>query len=319
MNIYDFDKTIYDGDSSVEFFKYCLKRNKKCLLVIPKSLIMIGLYLLKIIEKEKMKSAFFSIVKYFDDIDKVVEDFWKFKNYKLKNYYLKQRKKGDVIVSASPEFLLYPISKKYGFKLIATDVDKKTGILLGNNCYGEEKVKRLKKEDITKCDNFYSDSLSDTPSSKLAKNAYIVNGEELILWNEYRETFFKKLKHTFFSRDFITFVAIGVINTFNGVWIAYVYSLFIKDAVLAYVCGFLTSLCISYLLNSILNFKDKLSLKKLGKFAISNIPNFLVQVFSVVVLIKLLELLKLISYMVSAIVAVPITFVLVKFFVYKKK
>lgn len=25
-NIYDFDKTIYDGDSTVDFFLFCLKR-----------------------------------------------------------------------------------------------------------------------------------------------------------------------------------------------------------------------------------------------------------------------------------------------------
>ena len=27
-NIYDFDKTIYDGDSTVDFFLFCLKREK---------------------------------------------------------------------------------------------------------------------------------------------------------------------------------------------------------------------------------------------------------------------------------------------------
>ena len=31
INSYDFDKTIYDGDSSADFYKYCLKRNKKVL------------------------------------------------------------------------------------------------------------------------------------------------------------------------------------------------------------------------------------------------------------------------------------------------
>lgn len=26
MNVYDFDETIYDGDSTVDFYKYCLRR-----------------------------------------------------------------------------------------------------------------------------------------------------------------------------------------------------------------------------------------------------------------------------------------------------
>lgn len=29
INAYDFDETIYDGDSSVNFYKYCLKKTKK--------------------------------------------------------------------------------------------------------------------------------------------------------------------------------------------------------------------------------------------------------------------------------------------------
>ena len=43
------------------------------------------------------------------------------------------QKSTDIVVSASPEFLLKPVSKKYGFKLIATKVDKHTGKLLSKN------------------------------------------------------------------------------------------------------------------------------------------------------------------------------------------
>ena len=29
MNVYDFDKTIYYGDSTADFYLFCLKRHKK--------------------------------------------------------------------------------------------------------------------------------------------------------------------------------------------------------------------------------------------------------------------------------------------------
>ena len=318
MNIYDFDGTIYDGDSSVDFFKYCLKINKKCFLIFPKLGVVTLLYLLKIYEKEKLKSCFFSIVKYFDNIKQTVDAFWQDRNYRLKDFYLKQKKSDDIIISASPEFLLKPVADIYKFKLIATNVSKKTGELISKNCHGEEKVKRLKKEGINKCNNFYSDSLSDAPLSKISKNAFIVRDDKIIKWNDYHESKFKKIKKMFFNRDFITFVAIGIVNTFNGIWIAYVYSLFINNQVIAYILGFLTSLSISYILNSLLNFKEKLAFNKFGKFAINNIPNFLIQVFSVVVLIDIFSIPKLISYAISAIIAVPITFVLIKIHVFKK-
>lgn len=318
INVYDFDETIYDGDSSIDFFKYALSKNKKCLFIVPKLIIAVILYLLKIKEKEYLKSIFFSFIKYFDNLDKVVKEFWKTNDKKIKKFYLKQRNKNDIIISASPEFLLKPVAQKYNFQLIATVIDTSTGKLVGKNCYGEEKVNRLIKTGIKQFDKFYSDSLSDTPLSKLAKEAYIVKKEKIIKWSDYKETKLKKLKKAFFNRDFITFCAIGVINAFNGVWIAYVYSLFINSSIIAYIFGFMTSLIISYILNSVLNFKENLSWKNLYKFAINNIPNFVIQILSVIVLIDLLELPKIISYAISAIIAVPITFILVKINVFTK-
>lgn len=188
MNIYDFDGTIYDGDSSVNFIKYCLKIKKECYLVLPKYAVMFLLYKLKIIKKETMKSAFFSIINYFDDIEKIVFDFWEQEKYKLKDYYLKQKKDTDIIISASPEFLLSPVAEYYHFALIATKVDLKSGKIIGKNCHGEEKVKRLNEEmHITECEEFYSDALCDAPLSKIAKKAFIVDGEKLIPWNEYKK------------------------------------------------------------------------------------------------------------------------------------
>ena len=188
INVYDFDNTIYKGDSSVDFFKYCLKVNHKCLLVLPKLFIVVLLYVLKIYGKEKLKSCFFSIIKYFDNIDKIINDFWKLNNNKIKDFYLKQKKKSDVIISASPEFLLKPVANKYCFRLIASKVDKKTGKFLSNNCYGEEKVVRLFKEmKIDSIDKFYSDSLSDEPLSKISKNSFIVKNETIINWSDYKE------------------------------------------------------------------------------------------------------------------------------------
>jgi len=126
-----------------------------------------------------------------------------------------------------------------------------------------------------------------------------------------------KIRKIFFNWEFIRFILIGIINAFNGVWIAFVYSLFIHNAIVAYIFGFITSLCISYILNSIFNFKEKLTISKFIKFAVNNIPNFIIQVLSVVVLINTLEFSKLLSYAISAVIAVPITFALIKINVFK--
>lgn len=319
MNIYDFDKTIYNGDSSIDFVKFCFKKNKKSLLILPKFILTMFLYLIKICEKEQYKSSFFRVLIYFDDIDKLVEEFWITHEYKIKEFYKKNNKKSDIIISASPEFLLQPIAEKYQITIIGTKMDLKTGNIIGKNCYGEEKLIRLQEYGITNCNNFYSDSLSDTPVANIAKNAYIIRLEEKIKWESYKESSIKCFIKLFLDRDFVTFIAIGIINVINGIWIAYVYSLFIKDSILAYIIGFFTSLCISYILNSLFNFKQKISFNKFIKFVINNIFNFIIQVLSIVLLINKLNFNKLPAYCISAIIAVPITFILLKINVFKKE
>ena len=51
--------------------------------------------------------------------------------------------------------------------------------------YNKSRNHRLKDNRIIKCDNFYSDSISDEPISKIAKRSYIVNGDKIINWNDY--------------------------------------------------------------------------------------------------------------------------------------
>lgn len=184
MNIYDFDGTIYDGDSSIDFFKYSIHRNKKCLLILPKFFISIILYLIKVKDKEYFKSCFYSFVKYFDNIDELIEDFYNTHKSKIKEFYLRQKEPTDIIISAGAEFIIEPFAKNLNFKLIGTKVNKKTGELESKNCHDKEKVNKLKEIGITSCKNFYSDSKSDLPLTLIAKNSYKVKGEEITKWKK---------------------------------------------------------------------------------------------------------------------------------------
>jgi len=117
INAYDFDETIYDGDSSVDFYKFCLKKNKKVLLALPIQIYGVVVYLLKIKDKTYFKEKVFSFLKMIKNVDDLIKKFWE-KNYiKIKPWYLKQKSPSDVIVSASPEFLLKPLEKKLKVKM----------------------------------------------------------------------------------------------------------------------------------------------------------------------------------------------------------
>ena len=182
INLYDFDKTIYAGDSSTDFFFWCAMKYPSIYLNFPKMAVAGIKFKLKKISKTEMKEVIFSFLKKVPNVDKEVELFWKDHKCYIKDFYLKKDHKDDVIISASPEFLLEGICEELKVKkLIGSRVNKKTGNFTGKNCHGEEKVRRLNKVyDDYKVKESYSDSKSDDPILKLAKKAFYVKGDKLI-------------------------------------------------------------------------------------------------------------------------------------------
>lgn len=84
-----------------------------------------------------------------------------------------------VVVSASPGNWIEAFAGKIGADLIATRLEikdeKLTGRIEGNNCYGQEKVARIReKYDIAAYDEVraYGDSKGDLPMLKLAKQEF---------------------------------------------------------------------------------------------------------------------------------------------------
>lgn len=88
---------------------------------------------------------------------------------------------------------------------------------------------------------------------------------------------------------------------------------------MAFVAGYAISLTVAYLLNSLVNFKQRPGFKKYIKFCISYIPNFIIQFITVLIAHNLLGLKEITAYAIAAIIGVPLTFLFTKFFVFEKK
>ena len=184
MNVFDFDGTIYHGDSSKDFFFYCLKHYPKTRAKILPVLWYGAGFGLGIVKKKIFKQKLFSIVQKIPDIDKAVLDFWEEHRKNIKNWYMEMKEGTDIIISASPEFLLAPICAELGVEcMMATKVDKTTGLFDGENCHGKQKVTRFYEQyPNAEVDNFYSDMYCDTPLALISKKAFIVKGEKLSPW-----------------------------------------------------------------------------------------------------------------------------------------
>ncbi len=178
INVYDFDNTIYRGDSSFDFFRHCAVKYPRALLsALASAPAMIALTL-GLIDKTRAKQRFYRYLRHVPDVKQEVELFWMTHDKNLKDWYFDQKQPDDLIISASPVFLIEPIARRLGLKLIASRVDAATGRYEGVNCHGQEKVRRMRElYPEVRIARFYSDSMNDSPLARLAEEAFLVKDD----------------------------------------------------------------------------------------------------------------------------------------------
>lgn len=184
MNVYDFDNTIYRGDSTAGFIFYCWRFRPRSLLNLPRTAVLGLLYVLHLLPKLVFKENLYHMFSYIPDMEQVVDSYAASRLDHIKPWYLQQQEPDDLIISASPEFLVQAFASRIGIHhVIASSVDLHSGRYTGVNCHGEEKVIRFHKlYPGAVISRFYSDSRSDLPLAKLADEAYLVHGNQCREW-----------------------------------------------------------------------------------------------------------------------------------------
>ena len=185
---FDFDGTITTDDSLLKFIRFVVG-DRRFLLGLVVLSPMLVLYKLKLIPNYKAKQymlswffkgmrkdSFFKVANEYSlvHIDKILRP----KAIEKINWHKNQGHK-VVVVSASIECWLRPWCEKNGLELIATKLEIKddivTGKLLSKNCYGVEKVNRIKE--IYNLKDFeyiysYGDSSGDKQMLELAHEKF---------------------------------------------------------------------------------------------------------------------------------------------------
>lgn len=194
MIAYDFDNTIFAGDSSVGFYKYCFF--KRPLLVfgyLIASIPTLIMYLFKIRTRIEVKDKLFAFIPKLNNILELVEDYWDINEGGIKEWYLNQKDQDDLIISATYDFIIDPICVRLNIKnVISTDYHLKKGKTVSLHCYEKNKIimfnEKFPKKTIKVA---YSDSASDIPLLEYATSGYVVKGNQLI---PYKKGIFDKLR-----------------------------------------------------------------------------------------------------------------------------
>ena len=126
---------------------------------------------------------------------------------------------------------------------------------------------------------------------------------------------FRKLKKLFFSRSFLLYSLIGTVNTLNTAALSGLLSFLLEDNVSSYL-GYILSLSIGYFLNAKFNFKRKIALRQYLRFMASYVPNFLIYTVISTIAISVFDWTPFFSAVLAAVLGVPATFVLMKFFAF---
>ena len=194
LALFDVDYTITRKETLMQLYKYVIFNDFKNIRFLPRAIYSGVMYKVGVYDERRVKECFLKFIDKIDekDLAVLVKNFYKdvlekilYKDAiemikKLQGYMI-------YLISASPEFYL---NEFYAIKevdmVIGTRFSMEGGKFIrkmdGENCKGEEKVKRLKevlKEKNIEIDYknsyMFSDSLSDKPLLDLVGNAYLIN------------------------------------------------------------------------------------------------------------------------------------------------
>ena len=180
IDVYDFDGTLYDGDSTADYVLFCLRRHPSLLLGLPAVAAAFARLLFRQIGLTQFKSALFASMSRRIDLEAEAERFWQDERTRKKLgawFAQTPRDLPIVIASASPEFELRHAAAILGVgTLIGTRCEPGTGKLVGHNCKGEEKLRRI-REAVGAYDvraMYTDDAKADAPLLAIAKEKYLV-------------------------------------------------------------------------------------------------------------------------------------------------
>ena len=167
MNVYDFDNTIYDGESFIDLFIFLFKKDPSLVKYIPDVINGLYKYTKGTINAEE------ALAQYSD----VVTDYYH--SIEIKPFYFRQRQDDDIIISASPEVLLDDVMHRLNIKnYICSRTDGNAHIT--DLCFRGRKVELFKEMyPDTVIDNFYTDSVNDTPMMEISEHAFLVSGNKI--------------------------------------------------------------------------------------------------------------------------------------------
>lgn len=189
MRVFDFDGTIYDGESLFDLYLYSARHDPKVFRYIAPVLRYAVKYKLGRATLEQMEYGVgkmtegylteLSRSKRVASVEQLVDDFWDRYYARIKPWY--QPESDDVILTASFDLTVGEACRRLSVRnLVASEVDVGTMKVTYLN-FSTNKAKRFRElygPDVV-IDEFYTDSKFDQPMIDMARHAFMVKGNTI--------------------------------------------------------------------------------------------------------------------------------------------
>jgi putative flippase GtrA len=119
------------------------------------------------------------------------------------------------------------------------------------------------------------------------------------------------------NKEFLKFVISGGINTI-ATYLVYLLLLIFLNYSLSYTISYVSGIFLSYYLNTVFVFKEKVSFVKFLKFPVVYLVQYLINIFMLYVLVEYLHISTQVVPLIVIVVTIPITYTLSKFIIKSK-
>ena len=179
MKVFDFDNTLYKGESTFDFAMYVIKRKKSLLKYTPTVLKLLYKYKVCKMDIDAFTKNLEKNAKPFLENQELIQDlvseFWEENIGKLYPKMLNKIEKEDVVITTSPRFLIEGIRDVLNTNhVLTTEIDLENGKIDYLN-FKENKVKSFYKYyGKKKVEELYTDSYNDKPLMEISESVYLV-------------------------------------------------------------------------------------------------------------------------------------------------
>lgn len=179
MQVFDFDNTLYYGESAVDFAVWMIRHNRRILLWLPRIFWNLLKYKLCLVDRESIEQPVNEFLRLLirdeAELRRTVARFWETHRRFLNQRVIAKIRPGDVIITAGPSFLLEPIHAELkGVRMICSEVDLQRRRVVYINMH-DNKARRFREEfGQAPIARFYTDSFNDRAMMEIAERVYLV-------------------------------------------------------------------------------------------------------------------------------------------------